>query len=128
MVLQSAFACRIVTYKVTASNVHINVADFMNEIKDKIMPLWERQLAKFHSMKLNLELFGLFVLESRGLEDVKSFNTTNEVVTFGTDLNHLYEHFTTILAGKIQEFCELGSGTFFISLLDFLVFTEYILL
>lgn len=114
VVLQTAFACRIVSYKVTATNVHINVADFMNEIKGKITPLWERQLTKFHSMKVNLELFGIFVLETQGREDVKSFATTNEVVTFGTDLNHLYEHFTTVLAAKVAEFCEMGSGTLLI--------------
>lgn len=109
--LQSAFKSRIVSYKVTSENVHINVIEFLNEIKEKIMSLLERQISKFNSVKVNFELFGYFILETKDLEDIKSFNTANEVVTFGTDLNQLYDQFSTILDEKASEFQERESGT-----------------
>lgn len=107
---QTAFQSRIVSYKITSVNYHLNVTEFMNEIKDKIIPLLERQIVKFKSVKVNFELFGYFILEAKELEDIKSFNTANEVATFGTDLNRLYDKFTAILDEKTSEFQERDSG------------------
>lgn len=110
--LRSAFQSRIVSYRVTTTNYHVNVVVFMNEVKSKIVPLLERQVSKFHSVKCNFELFGYFVLENQELEDIKMFNTKNEIATVGSDLNALYDSFTGILDEKVSEFAERESGMY----------------
>lgn len=108
--LQSAFKCRIMSYRATSENHHINVVEFMSEIKPKILPLILSQIGKFSSVKVNLELFGFFILESKGLEDIKSFNTVNQIATVARDLDDLYDDFTGILDEKVSEFQERESG------------------
>lgn len=108
--LHSAFKSRVASYRVSPYNYHISVLEFMTELKDKIIDLIEGQMAKLKSVKFNFELFGYFILEAQELQDVKTFNTANEVATRGTDLSQLYDNLTGILDEKVSEFQERESG------------------
>lgn len=110
VVLQSAFRCRIVSYRVTPSDTHLNVKDFMESAKPKILPLVRSQLGKLKSLKVNFELFGYFILEAKERGDVKSFNTKNEIVVRGTDLEVVFQATTGVLDAKVAEFQERDSG------------------
>lgn len=82
----------------------------MADIKDKVLELIQNSLATFWTVKLHVELFGYYVLESQGLSDVKSFMTKNRVVTVSTVLTDLYDDFTAILDKRASEFDERESG------------------
>ena len=110
VVLQSAFKCRIVSYRVTPSDTHLHVADFMDNVKPKVLPLIRSQLGKFKSLKVNFELFGYFFLETKERDDVKCFNTKNEILTMGSDLEDVFQSITGVLDAKVAEFQERDSG------------------
>lgn len=86
------------------------VSDFMEDVKPKIVPLVRNQLGKLKSVKVNFELFGYFILEAKERGDVKTFNTRNEIVTMGTDLDGIFQSTTGILDAKVGEFQERDSG------------------
>lgn len=88
----------------------------MNEVKQKVIELISKNVTKFTSIKVNLELFGSYILESQQIRDVKSFNTKNVIVTLGTNINEVLEDFTDIIDGKVSEFQERKSGKFFFQL------------
>lgn len=111
--LQSAFKTRIATYRVSSPNHHILVKDFMNEIKQKVVELISKNLTKFTSIKVNVELYGSYILEAKAIRDVKSFNTKNVIVTFGSVIDEIFDDFTNIIDGKVSEFQERQSGKFF---------------
>lgn len=110
VVLQCAFKSRIMTYRVSSKNSHVNVKDFMGESKDKVVALIENQIRTHKAVKLNFELFGYFILEAKEIGDIKSFNSRNEIATVSTNLDDLYEAFVEILDAKVFEFLERDSG------------------
>lgn len=110
-VMKTAFKSRIITYKISSNNHHINVENFLNEIKNKVLPLIENEVRKHVSIKLNLELFGMYYLDSKENHEMKSFNTRNEIVSMSSDLDHLYDDFVAKLDEKADIFQERDSGT-----------------
>lgn len=108
--IQTAFKSRIASYRVGTLNYHLVVAEFMSDIKNKVLTLIERKVGDFRSVKVNFELFGYFVLESKDLAEIKSFNTRNEIASVGTDIGELYDDFSAILDEKVSEFTERESG------------------
>lgn len=113
LTVHSAFKSRVATYRIMANNHHQHVGEFMSEIKEKLVRLVTRELPKFTSVKVNVELFGLFMLESKEMEEIKSFNTRNEIVTSGTDMDALCHNFESKLSQKMSEFQERDSGMLF---------------
>lgn len=114
IVLKCAFKTRIVSYRVSSPNHHVLVKDFMNEVKQKVTDLISKNVVKFTSVKVNVELYGTYILEAKQLRDVKSFNTKNVVVTLGTDIDEIIGEFADVIDGKVSEFQERESGKFFI--------------
>lgn len=115
--VQTAFKSRIASYRVTPSENCTDVVSFMNRLKDKVLKLVREQCKRNLSIKLNCELFGLFYLESKDLTDVKSFNTKNQIITSGTDLNEVYDGLTGDFDEKVSEFQERDSGWILIQLI-----------
>lgn len=109
-ILRTAFKTRLSCYRISSPNHHIILRGFLSELKNKVLAIISRDLAKFLSVKLNFEMFGYYVLQSQDTHDVKSFNSKNVVVTVSTDLHQLYENFSVILDEKASEFQERGSG------------------
>lgn len=89
----------------------------MSEIKNKVLELIRSGVSKFTAIKVNVELFGSYILETQHMRDVKSFNTKNVVVTVGTDVDQVYNDFTESLDGKVSEFQERESGKYLLPLL-----------
>lgn len=90
--------------------MHLSVFDFMSDLQQRLLTLLAAQITKHTTIKVNVELFGLFELESKGIEDVKSFNTKNEILTAGSSLSEYYDHICQTLHRKISEFQERDSG------------------
>lgn len=67
-------------------------------------------LEKHISIKVNVEFFGMYVIFSKNVMDVKSFNTKNSVVTQATALKEVYDQFMATILGKASEFQERDSG------------------
>lgn len=115
--VQTAYKSRIASFRITATQPFITVTSFMNDVKDKVLNLVRSECDKHVSVKLNCELFGLFYLESKSITDTKSFNSKNEVVTCGTDLNEVYDTLIGHFDERISEFQEKDSGWILLQLL-----------
>lgn len=86
----------------------------MLEIKETALNLITNQLMKLTSLKVNVELFGSYILPSKGLRDVKSFNTKNVIITEGSDISQIYDDFVGILDMKVSDFQEKESGNYIV--------------
>src|SRR5437588_9873720 len=113
--MQSAFQCRIVTYRVetTSEAVHVHVDTFMHDVKNKVLNLLTEEIEKHVAVKVNFELYGLYYLATQDLSNVKSHNTKNEIFTHSTLLDDMYQHLIATLERKAAEFQERESGTIF---------------
>lgn len=108
--LQSAFKCRIASYRLTTSSQHVLLRAFMEEIRDSFYGLINKQLEKLRCVKVNCELFGNYILQSKEIVDNKSFRTKNEVITKSTDLKQYYEELIQLLDERMSDFLEKDSG------------------
>lgn len=111
-IIRNAFRDRISSFRVSSlTNRDTNVKDFLTSIRDKIINLVDEQLKKFHSLKVNLEMFGLYILATKELTDIKSFQTGYKIVTAGNNLYDFYENGIDVLDKKESEFQQRDSGT-----------------
>lgn len=109
-VVDSAFKKRIISYRVSPVGHHISYKEFFDEVADKIKYLIREEIRKHRSIKVNLELFGLFVHQVKELREIKSFNTANKILNEGSDLNSIYDDFAGNIESKAIEFQERESG------------------
>lgn len=109
-VVDSAFKCRIISYRVSAQRHHICYRDFFGEVADKIKKLLVQERRKHRSIKVNMELFGRFIHQTKKLVEVKSFNTANKVVTEASGIDSIYDDFAQTMETKAEEFEERDSG------------------
>lgn len=109
-VLNSAFNCRIMSYKISSSKYFVNLLHFQEYVKEKVFKVIQNELKIHKAIKVNLELFGLYYLATSATSEIKSHNTVFEVVTESTNLNILYEKLMGIIHGKLDEFAERDSG------------------
>lgn len=112
-----AFGDRIVSYQVTdSSQVYVDVGDFTRNIREKVLTLVEGLLNVHRSMKVNVELYGLYYLGGKENVEVKSFNTRNKIITEGTSLYEAWGEYVDEMSNKMSEFQERDSGNNFIIL------------
>lgn len=105
------FGDRIVSYRVYDTSKHyIDVEEFAHNIQEKLATLIDSVLVIHNSVKINLELYGLYFLLTRENVEVKSFNTKNKVVTQGSNFYEIYDAFIDEIAAKMSEFQERDSG------------------
>lgn len=111
-VIESAFKSRIVSYRLTANAKGIiDIYEFISRIQNSLIQLITQQLATHTSLKINCELFALCFLETKDVEEVKSFLTKNIIITAGSDLLQYCTDLSEILYEKLSEFQERDSGT-----------------
>ncbi|XP_064215672.1 uncharacterized protein LOC135267339 [Tribolium castaneum] len=108
--LSSAFKSRIASYRICDEGDYIDLNEFMNKIHNKLLGLIVSQIEKFSTIKINLELFGMYTIESKNIFDVKSFNTTNRIVTLGTNIRNMLHDFQEVISQKMMDFLERDSG------------------
>lgn len=108
--IESAFKSRIVTYRVSSDTEHVDYSVFFNEIKTKVLSLISEVLRIQQSLKINMVVVGRYFLPSKEVVDEKSFNTSNEIVTVGSDLEEVYNSFVEVMKAQSTEFQEKDSG------------------
>lgn len=110
--IKSAFKCRIISYRIQSENYHIDYVLFFNEIKSKALELLERVVKVHKLVKINMELFGRFVLATSDTTDIKAFNTPNKIADQSTDLAALWDVFVDLMVNQTMEFQERDSGKY----------------
>lgn len=109
--IQSSFRSRIATYRIQAMRQHINLKDFLGDVIPKASDLLDQLRSQHTALKINLELFGLYYLESRESYDVKSFATRNTIIHAGVSTQEVFQELGEVLDRKSQEFAaEKDSG------------------
>lgn len=111
--VNTAFKCRIASYRVSSSSSkgnHIEYGGFFSEIKNKVLPLLAVEVEKFKSIKTNFELFAYFIHQTSKIIEMKSFNTQNKIINEITDISDLYDYLCAVIEKKASEFQESGSG------------------
>ena len=117
--LAGAFGNRIVNYRISEPRHYIDLNDFKNNIREKVLTLIQSIQHIHNSVKVNLECFALYYLTNRDDAEIKSFNTKNVIILSGADLYEIYEQFLNEIAAKMSEFQERDSG-----MLNFLQFMK----
>lgn len=115
MMLSQAFKNRIASYRLEADG--IDVVEFLQSATPKVVRLIESCMDKHGSLKINLELFGLYTLPSKDNTQIKSFNTSNSVVTIATNFEDIYKQMYDEILRKMDQFEEADSGWALVKLL-----------
>lgn len=116
-VVESAFRMRIATYRISASNDQSlgSIDAFMNSIRDKIKRLLDNSLMKHTCVKVNFELFGMFLMFKDNSQSMKSFGTKNKILYRSYDFEALFCELVNCLKKKSEEFQDRDSGWAFVS-------------
>lgn len=95
----------------------MNISRFFDEAKPKFEKIISNALEKHISLKVNMEQYALYYLESRDNTNIKSFNTVNKIITLGSNIQEIYTEFYDIIATKMSEFAEGESGRLHINIM-----------
>lgn len=109
-VIQCAFKGRIVSYRINSNNEHTDYATFFTEIKSEVFNVINEALRIHHALKVNMVAVGMYFLPSQDTKSEKSFNTPNQIITVGGDLEQIYQFFVEVMKTKSTEFAEKDSG------------------
>jgi hypothetical protein len=108
--VRAAFRNRIVTYQLFNDSHPTDVKLFLQGLKDKVINLLRNSLRNFSVLKVNLELYGRYLLPSTKEYDIKSFNSRYGTVTQHTNLEAFFNEYLQTLLKKSSEFTESGSS------------------
>lgn len=108
--VQSSFKNRIASYHISSDNEHVDYSVFFEELKPKVMQLISKILHVHRSLKINMVVVGRYFLPSQDVFSEKSFNTCNEIVNEGSDLDDVYQSFVEAMKVQSTEFQEKDSG------------------
>jgi hypothetical protein len=62
--IATAFESNVTSYRITDERTCVDLNEFIEEIREKMLNLIQENVEKHTTVKLNLELFGLYTLES----------------------------------------------------------------
>ncbi|MBV2145243.1 MAG: hypothetical protein KTM48_00635, partial [Wolbachia endosymbiont of Pissodes strobi] len=88
---------RIASYRVYPNKDHINYTLFFNDVKNNVMDLLGNMLTSHGVIKVNMEVFGLYLLPSSEVYSEKSFNTPNQITDVSSDLESMFEYIHTYI-------------------------------
>lgn len=109
-ITESAFKNRIVSYRVSCDTDHVDYSVFFNDIKVKVLDLVKDKLQLEQSLKINMVIVARYFLPSQEIYSDKSFNTCNQIVTVGSDLDDIYHSFVEAMKVQTADFQEKDSG------------------
>lgn len=109
-IIKTAFKERIISYRVASKCFHINILEYFQEILPKIVNIMKLELQKHTCIKLNMELFGLYLNPNNETHDVKSFNTPFRVICNSSELTNEIDEMIGIIDRKADELAEKDSG------------------
>ncbi|CAH1110717.1 unnamed protein product [Psylliodes chrysocephalus] len=104
-----AFKNRIASFRITSTHL-ISHSGFLYDIKPKVLGIINDYLQRHTSLKINFELFGIYVKPDAELSDIKSMNTENKIVTVSSNLNKIFEKFKEAIMAQASEFQEKDSN------------------
>lgn len=107
-IIKTAFKNRLLSYRLSTNLHPTSVGLYMEELKSKIIDLIRKSLSTHSYMKLNMELYGLYILLEK--KEIKSFNSRFILILPSTDLEKLFTEFRQVLVAKASEFQERDSG------------------
>jgi hypothetical protein len=86
-IVESAFLKRIVTYRVSTKDDRSlrSVDEFMNSVKNDIKWVLDESLTKHTCVKVNFELFGMFLMFKDNSQSINSFGTKNKILYLSYD-------------------------------------------
>lgn len=114
-VISSAFRSRIASYRIVADDLTQGSLDtFLNSIRGKIKLLLDENIQKHTCIKVNFELFSIFLLFKNDTQEVKSQSTKNIPIFYTYNFDTLFEDVTSNLKKKVEEFQERDSGWAFL--------------
>ncbi|CAH1107138.1 unnamed protein product [Psylliodes chrysocephalus] len=109
--LTHAFKNRIASYRFSSSDENkISYNDFFNGVKPKVINKISEYLQQHISLKINMEIFGIYVKPDKEMSDIKSMNSPNKIVTTASNLEELYGEFKSELMMQASEFQEKDSN------------------
>lgn len=108
--IQSAFKCRIASYRVEGEGVYQNFNTFFDEIKHKVVNLIEDSIRSYTAVKVNVEVFARYILHSQDTVDIKSFNTPFIIINESIDIDSVYGTIVDKIINQSSEFEEKDSG------------------
>lgn len=109
-IINTAFKCRIISYRVHSEEKLTDFDEFFNRVKAKIISLLEDVIRVHKSIKVNMETFANFILQTRETSDVKAFNSCNRTLDESVDLDDVYQEFVDTMKSQTSEFEEKDSG------------------
>ncbi|CAH1099678.1 unnamed protein product [Psylliodes chrysocephalus] len=109
--LSHAFKSRIASYRFTnISENKISYNSFFNDIKQKVLKKISEYLQLHTNLKVNMEVFGIYVKPDKELTDIKSMNSENKIITPTTNLEEIFDEFKSELLTQASEFTEKESN------------------
>ncbi|XP_071055954.1 uncharacterized protein [Onthophagus taurus] len=108
--ITSAFGNKITSYRITEPGKHIDISEYSYKIREKVLSLLQRVIDIHCNIKVNMECFGIYFLNSKNDVEVKSFNTKNKIITSAINVYDVYEEFVDEIKTKMSEFQERDSG------------------
>lgn len=108
--VNSAFKSRIATYRISSNSEHVDFTLFFNDIMSKVLDVLEQALRLHYTIKVNMIVVGQYYHPTQEVYTEKSFNTCNNIVAVGSDLNDVYQSFVETMKTQSTEFQEKDSG------------------
>lgn len=113
-IVDSAFKCRIITYRINGSADILDPKMYLLNIGETLEKLITIELKTHKHVKINVELFGTFVktnAEGEVIRDLKSFNTKNVALHKDCmDFPSYFEQISLCISKKCEDFNERDSG------------------
>ncbi|XP_050505390.1 uncharacterized protein LOC126883768 [Diabrotica virgifera virgifera] len=107
--LSHAFKNRIASYRFN-SGKKLDYHGFLNDVKPKVLNILSEYLHQHNIIKVNFEIFGIYLKPDTNLSDIKSMNTCNKIITISTELDEVFDHFKEELMTQASEFQEKDSN------------------
>ena len=103
--IKSAFKTRIASYRIPSPQDQTDIPSFLESCEEKFIWLVDESRRSRQSVKINIEMFGLYVKPGDDVQpELKSFNTRFQIGTPTTDLSELYQRLCSTVKTKSEEF------------------------
>ncbi|CAH1107474.1 unnamed protein product [Psylliodes chrysocephalus] len=109
--LSHAFKNRIASYRFSSTNSNkLNYIDFLNHIKPNVINKISEYQQLHTCLKVNMEVFGIYVKPDKEMSDIKSMNTANKIITATSNLDEMYDEFKEEIFCQANDFQERDSN------------------
>ena len=85
---------------------------FFENIRPKAFSVLRQYFHIHNALKVNMVVVGRYFLPTQETSREKSFNTANQIITLGCDLEDAYERFVEEMKVQTADFQEKDSGIY----------------